>query len=77
MENVISTVPRTLSHGEYAITNHYPLGNYFAPVADTAKKNTNYSHKHFLEYLKHRRNNFIFMKSTESEDIANIISPHQ
>ena len=38
MENVISTVPRTLSHGEYAITNHYPLGNYFAPVADTASR---------------------------------------
>ena len=41
MENVISTVPRTLSHGDNTITN--PCGianvfhNYFASVVDTSK----------------------------------------
>ena len=44
------TVPRTLSHGENAITNPCEIANvisnYFALVADTAKQNINFSHKH-------------------------------
>ena len=68
MKNVVSAVPRTLSHGENTITNPCEIANvfnnYFASVADTAKLNINYSHKHFSEYLKHRCN----------KEIANIIS---
>ena len=40
MKNVISTVPRTLSHGDNTITNACEIANvcnnYFASVADTA-----------------------------------------
>ena len=78
MKNVISTVPRTLSHGENTITNPCEIANvfnnYFASVAETAKQNINYSHKHFSEYLKHQCNNSIFIQPTDSEEIANIIS---
>ena len=53
MKNALSTVPRTLSHGENAITNPCEIANafnnYYASVADTAKCNINYSHKHFSE----------------------------
>ena len=48
MKNVISTVPRTLSHGENTTTNSCEIANvfnnYFASVAETAKQNINYSH---------------------------------
>ena len=78
MKNVISTVPRTLSHGVNTTTNPCEianvLNNYFASVAETAKQNINYSHKHFSEYLKHQCNNSIFIQPTDSEEIANIIS---
>ena len=78
MKNVISTVPRTLSHGENTITNPCEIANvfnnYFASVADTAKLNIKYSHKHFSEYLKHQCNNSIFIQPTDCEEIANIIS---
>ena len=51
IKNVISTVPRTLFHGENTITNPCEIANvfnnYFASVADTAKRNINYSNKHF------------------------------
>ena len=77
MKNVISTVPRTLSHGDDAITNPCEIANvfnnYFASVADTAKQNINYSHKDFSKYLKHQCNNSIFIQPTDSEEIANII----
>ena len=78
MKNDISTVSRTLSHGENLITNPCEIDkvftNYFASVVDTAKQNINYSHKHFFEYLKHQYNNSIFIQPTDSEVIANIIS---
>ena len=78
MKNVISTVPRTLSHGENTITNPCEIANvfsnYFASVADTAKQNVNYSHKYFSEYLKHQCKYSIFIQPTDSEKIANIIS---
>ena len=55
MKNVILTALRTLSHGENTITNPCEIANmfnnYFASVADTAKLNIKYSHKHFSEYL--------------------------
>ena len=54
MKNVISTVPRTLCHGENTTTNPCEIANvfnnYFASVAETAKQKINYSHKHFSEY---------------------------
>ena len=78
MKNVISTVPRTLSHGDNTFTNPCEIANvfnnYFASVADTAKQNINHSHKHFSEYLKHQCNNSIFIQPTDREEIANIIS---
>ena len=78
MKNVIATVPRTLSHGENTITNPCEIAiafnNYFASVADTAKLNIKYSHKHFSEYLKHQCNNFIFIQPTDREEIGNVIS---
>ena len=78
MKNVISTVPKTLSHGENTITNPFKIANifnkYFTSVADTAKQSINYSHKNFSEYLKHQSNNSIFIQPTDSEEIANIIS---
>ena len=70
MRNVISTVPRTLSHGLNTTTNPCKIANvfnnYFASVAETAKQNINYSHKHFSEYLKHQCNNSVFIQPTDS-----------
>ena len=43
-------------------------------VAENAKLNINYSHKHFSEYLKHQCNNSVFIPPTDSEEIANVIS---
>ena len=78
MKNVISTVPRFLSHGDNTITNPCEIANvfnnYFALVAATAKQNINYSHEHFSEYLKHQCNNSKFIQPTDSEEIVNIIS---
>ena len=78
MENVISTVPWTLSHDEKTITNPFEtanvFNNYFASVADAAKKSINYSHKNFSENLKYQCINYIFIQTTHSEEIANIIS---
>ena len=77
-KNIISTVPRTLFHGENTITNPCEIANvfknYFASVSDIAKQNFNYSHKHFSEYLKHQCNNSIFIQPIDCEEIANIIS---
>ena len=74
MKNVISTLPRTLCHGENTTTNPCEIANvfnnYFAAVAETAKQNINYSHK----YLKYQCNNTIFIQPTNSEEITNIIS---
>ena len=67
-----------LSHVDNTITNPCEIANifnnYFASVADTAKQNINYSHKHFSEYLKHQCNNSIFIQPTDSKEIVNIIS---
>ena len=73
MKNVISTVPRTLSHGENTTSNPCEIANVFS-VAEIGKQNINYSHKHFSEYLKHQCNNSLFIQPTDSEEIANIIS---
>ena len=76
MRNAISTVPH--SHDENTTTNPCEianiLNNYFASVAETAKLNINYSHKHFSEYLKHQCKNSIFIQPTDSEEKTNISS---
>ena len=78
MKNITSSVLRTLSHGENTIANPCKIAsafsNYFASVADTAKLNINYSHKHSSKSLKHQCNNSIFTQPTDHEEIANIIS---
>ena len=78
MKNVLSTVPKTLSHGKYATLNSCEIANvfsnYFASVADTVKQNIDYSHKHISEYLKYQCNNSLFIQPTDSEETANIIS---
>ena len=70
MKNVISTVPRALTHGENAITNPCEIAsmfnNYFASVADAVKQTINYSHGHFSEYLRHQCNNSIFIQSIDN-----------
>ena len=72
MKNVISIVPRTLSHGENTITNPCEIANvynnYLTSVPHTAKQNINFS-----EYLKHQCTNSTFIHPTDSEEIANII----
>ena len=71
-------MPRTISQGEDVITNPYDIANtfnnYFSSIADTAKENIKYSHKHFSDYLNNQCNNSTFIQSTNSEEIANIIS---
>ena len=78
MKNVISTAPRTLSQVVNTTTNRCEIANvfnnYLASVAETAKQNINYSHKHFSEYLKHQCNNSIFIQPTDNEEIANMSS---
>ena len=53
MKNAISTVSRSLSHGVNTTTNPCEIANvfnnYFASVAEAAKQDINYSHKHFSE----------------------------
>ena len=78
LKNVTSYVPRTISQGENLITNPYDIvnifNNYCSSVADTAKENIKYSQKHFSDYLNKQYNNSIFIQTTDSGEIANIIS---
>ena len=71
-------MPRTISQGENLITNPYDIANifnnYFPSIANTAKENIKYSHKHFSDYLNNQCKNSIFIQPTDSEEIANIIS---
>ena len=50
------------------------FNNYFASIAETTKKSIQYSHKHFLDYLANENGNTIFLRPTNKEEIANIIS---
>ena len=78
LKDITSSVPRTISQGENLITNPYDIANifnnYFSSVADTAKENIKYSHKHFSDFLNNQCNNSIFIQPTDSDEIANIIS---
>ena len=70
MKNVLSTVPRTFSHGVNATTSPSEIAdvfnNYFVSVPETAKQNINCSHKTFLNTYK--------INAIYSGEIANIIS---
>ena len=60
------------------ITNPYDTANtfhnYFASIAETTKKSIKYTHKHFSDYLSNESDGTIFLKPTDKEKIANIIS---
>ena len=55
LKSITSSVPRTIIQGENLITNPYDIANifnnYFPSVADIAKENIKYSHKHFSDHL--------------------------
>ena len=74
-----SSVPTVLSreNGD-TITNPYDIANtfnnYFASIAETTKRSTKYSHKHFSDYLSNESSSTIFLQPTEKKEIANIIS---
>ena len=78
LRDITSSVPRTISQGENLITNPYDIANifnnYFSSVADIAKENNKYSHKHFSDFLNNQCNNSIFVQPTDSNEIANFIS---
>ena len=68
MKDILSAVPRTLSHGKNTITNLCEItnvfNNYFASITDTAMWNIKYSYKYFSENLKHQQSNYIFFQPT-------------
>ena len=78
LKTVASRVPTVLSlnNGD-AETNPFDIANafknYFVSIAETMKK-TNYSHKHFSDYLPNKSSTTIFLEPTDKEEIANIIS---
>ena len=71
-------MPRKISQGENLITNPYDIANifnnYFSSVADTAKENIKYSHKHFSDFLNNQCNNSILIQPIEGDKTANIKS---
>ena len=81
LKKITSSVPRKVSQvsqGKNLITNPQDIANifsnYFSSVADSAKENIKYSHKHFSDYLNNQCNNSLFIYDTDSEEIANITS---
>ena len=48
------------------VTNAYDIANtfnnYFASIAETTKKKTKYSHKHFSDYLSNENSSTIFLQ---------------
>ena len=78
LKTVASHLPTVLSlDNDDTITSPYDIANafnnYFATVAETTKK-TNYSHKHFADYLSNETSSTIFLQPTDKEEIVNIIS---
>ena len=68
-----SSVPIVLSFDNFCgIANTF--NNYFASIAETIKKIIQYSHKHVSDYLPNESSSTIFLKPTDKEEIANIIS---
>ena len=63
------------------ITNLYDIANtfnnYFASIAETAKKSIKYfkySHEHFLDYLANENGRTLFLQPSDKEETANIVS---
>ena len=52
------------------------FNNYFGSIAETMKKSIKYSRKHFSDYLSDETSSTIFLRPTDKEEIANIISSH-
>ena len=50
------------------------FNNYFASIAETAKKNIKDSHKYFSFYLSNESDSTIFLQPTDKEEITNTIS---
>ena len=79
LKTVASNAPTVLSldNGD-TVTNPYDIANtfnnYFASIAETTKKKTKYSHKHFSDYLSNENSSTIFLQPVDKEEIANIIS---
>ena len=74
-----SSLPIVLSlESGDTISNPYDIANtfnnYFASIAETTKRSTKYSHKHFSDYLSNESSSTIFLQPTEKKEIANIIS---
>ena len=69
LKTVASHVSTVLSidNGD-TITSLYDIANtfnnYFASIAETAKKSIKYSHKHFSDYLSNETSSTIFLQPT-------------
>ena len=50
------------------------FNNYFTSFAKKTKKNINYSHKHYSEYLSDKCKNSFFIHPINKDEIADIIS---
>ena len=74
-KNCSISIPNVLSldNGD-TLTNPYDIANtfnnYLASIAETTKKSIKYTHKH----LSNESDSAIFLKPTDKEEIANIIS---
>ena len=51
------------SHNSYDIANIF--NNYFSSIANTAKENIKYSHKHFSDFLNNQCKNSMFIQPTD------------
>ena len=79
LKPVASNVPTVLSlDNSDTITNPYDIANtfnnYFASIAETAKKSIKYSHKHFSDYLSNESISTLFLQPIHREEIVNIIA---
>ena len=66
IQNVTSSVPRTIFQDENTITNPYDFANifnnYFCSVAESTKQKVKYFQKYFSDYFKDQFNNSIFIQ---------------
>ena len=79
LNDITNFLPRTILPGQNLITYPYDIANifinYFSALADIAKEETKYSHKHWSDYLS--CNNSIFIQLTDSEELYHICSQHE
>ena len=66
------TVDGTTISNTIAISNIF--NNYFSSIANNAKHNISFSHKHFSDFLKNRSNISFFVSPTDQKEIENVIS---